>query len=77
MGTQIAVRLDDELAAFVDARVRDGAASSRAAVVKRALERERRRLIAARDAEILARTAADPGLEALARQASHVALDLD
>src|SRR4051794_41141676 len=53
---QIAVRLPDQLVAFVDAVVESGSERSRAAVVTRALERERRRMIAARDAEILART---------------------
>lgn len=77
MSKQIAVRLDDRLVEFVDAQVSEGSARSRAAVVARALERERRRVIASRDAEILARTAPDPGLEALARQASQVPLDLD
>lgn len=70
MSKQIAVRLSDELVAFVDERVDAGVERSRAAVVERALERERRRLIAARDAEILARTEPDEDLEALA---AHVA----
>ena len=66
MSKQIAVRLPDDLVAFVDGVVDSGAERSRAAVVSRALERERRRSIAARDAEILARTGPDPDLEALA-----------
>jgi Arc/MetJ-type ribon-helix-helix transcriptional regulator len=66
MSKQIAVRLPDDLVAFVDEVVQSGDESSRAAVVARALERERRRMVAARDAEILARTGADPELEALA-----------
>lgn len=66
MGKQIAVRLADDLVAFVDERVGLGADRSRAAVVTRALERERRRAIAERDAEILARTGADPELAGLA-----------
>jgi Arc/MetJ-type ribon-helix-helix transcriptional regulator len=69
MSKQIAVRLADELVAFVDELVESGAERSRAAVVSRALERERRRAIAARDAEILARTGADPELEGLAEHA--------
>ena len=55
MSKQIAVRLPDDLVEFVDSLVTDGDAKSRAAVVKRALQRERRRAVAARDAEILAR----------------------
>ncbi|HTE59988.1 MAG TPA: YlcI/YnfO family protein [Solirubrobacteraceae bacterium] len=77
MTKQIAVRLPDDLVAFVDGVVESGSERSRAAVVARALERERRRIIAARDAEILARTAPDPELDKLAEHArSHpVALD--
>jgi Arc/MetJ-type ribon-helix-helix transcriptional regulator len=69
MSKQIAVRLPDDLVAFVDDAVESGAARSRAAVVTRALERERRRMIAARDAEILARTGPDRELEELAKHA--------
>jgi Arc/MetJ-type ribon-helix-helix transcriptional regulator len=70
MSKQIAVRLPDELVDFVDGVVDSGGGRSRAAVVARALERERRRLAAARDAEILARTGPDPDLMGLAE---HVA----
>ena len=69
MSKQIAVRLSDDLVAFVDDVVASGSERSRAAVVTRALERERRRVIAARDAEILARTGPDPELEGLAEYA--------
>jgi Arc/MetJ-type ribon-helix-helix transcriptional regulator len=69
MSKQIAVRLPDELVDFVDEVVYAGAERSRAAVVTRALERERRRVVAARDAEILARTGADPELAGLAEHA--------
>jgi Arc/MetJ-type ribon-helix-helix transcriptional regulator len=77
MAKQIAVRLPDELVAFVDERVDAGAERSRATIVTRALERERRRLIAARDAEILARTGPNPDLDALADHAIDHRLDLD
>jgi Uma2 family endonuclease/predicted transcriptional regulator len=60
MSRQIAVRLPDDLVDFVDAVVDSGAERSRATVVTRALERERRRVIAARDAEILARAYVGP-----------------
>jgi Arc/MetJ-type ribon-helix-helix transcriptional regulator len=70
MSKQIAVRLPDDLVAFVDEVVESGSQRSRAAVVTRALERERRRIIAARDAEILARTGPDPELEGLAGYAA-------
>lgn len=66
MSKQIAVRLSDELVDFVDEVVGSGAESSRAAVVTRALERERRRAVAARDAEILAHAGPDPELAGLA-----------
>jgi Arc/MetJ-type ribon-helix-helix transcriptional regulator len=80
MSTQIAVRLPDEIVAFVDGEVRDHRAPSRAALVLRALERERRRQIAARDAEILSRARGedDPdGLDGLARHAAGLSSDLD
>lgn len=70
MSKQIAVRLSDELVEFVDDVVGSGAERSRAAVVTRALERERRRSVAARDAEILARTGPDPELQGLAEYAA-------
>jgi Arc/MetJ-type ribon-helix-helix transcriptional regulator len=69
MSKQIAVRLPEELVAFVDDVVGSGTQPSRAAVVTRALERERRRAIAARDAEILAQTGQDPELAGLAEHA--------
>ena len=69
MSKQIAVRLPDELVDFVDGIVGSGAGRSRAGVVAAALERERRRVLAARDAEILARTGPDPDLQALAEHA--------
>lgn len=69
MSKQIAVRLPDDLVEFLDEVVGSGADRSRAAVVTRALERERRRAVAERDAEILARTGPDPDL---ARLAAHV-----
>ena len=75
MSVQIAVRLPDELVAFVDEVVVSGGASSRAAVVTKALERERRRAIAARDAEILARTGPDHELAGLAEYARGLAPD--
>jgi Arc/MetJ-type ribon-helix-helix transcriptional regulator len=52
MSRQITVRLPDELVGFLDAVVESGGARSRSDVVAKALEREPRRLIAERDAEI-------------------------
>jgi Arc/MetJ-type ribon-helix-helix transcriptional regulator len=59
MTTQIAVRLPDDLVAFVDEQVRSGVATSRAVVVARALDRERRHERAERDAAIYAQHADD------------------
>jgi Arc/MetJ-type ribon-helix-helix transcriptional regulator len=69
MSKQIAVRLPDRLVDFVDELVDSGGGRSRAAVVTVALERERRRVIAAHDAQILARTGPDPELAGLAEHA--------
>jgi Arc/MetJ-type ribon-helix-helix transcriptional regulator len=77
MSKQIAVRLSDELVDFVDEVVVSGASRSRAAVVTRALERERRRMVAARDAEILARTGSDPELTGLAEHVVEMPSALD
>jgi len=52
MSTQIAVRLPDELVAYLDSLVSAGA-GSRAAVVSRALNLYRRQLSGERDARIL------------------------
>ena len=54
MTTQIAVRLPDELVKFLDQLVTQGEAKSRAAAVTHAVERERRRRMAERDAAIYA-----------------------
>ncbi|WP_026909517.1 hypothetical protein [Patulibacter minatonensis] len=77
MSKQVAVRLPDELVAFVDGLIADGDAPSRAFVVTRALERERRRAVAARDAEILARAEPDTDMDALAEHASSIGIDLE
>jgi Arc/MetJ-type ribon-helix-helix transcriptional regulator len=76
MSKQIAVRLPDELVDFVDSVVAHGEQRSRAAVVTRALERERRRAIAARDAEILAAHGPDPDLASLAGHITSQPIDL-
>lgn len=75
MSRQIAVRLEDELVDFVDGIVKSGRERSRAAVVARALERERRRMAAVSDAEILAATGPDPELEGLAGHAAGLRVD--
>lgn len=77
MSKQIAVRLPDDIVAFVDELVSDGAARSRAVVVHRALEHERRRTIAARDAAILAASGDDPDLQRLAEYVAGSPLGLE
>jgi Arc/MetJ-type ribon-helix-helix transcriptional regulator len=77
MTKQIAVRLPEDIVEFVDGLVRDGEASSRAIVVTRALERERRRAVAARDAAILADVGHDDGMDSLAEHVVHAPLDLE
>lgn len=74
MSRQIAVRLPDDVVDFIDQLVEHDQASSRAVVVARALDRERRREIAARDAAILARAGTDADLDALAQFAAHTPL---
>ncbi len=76
MSKQIAVRLPEDIVAFVDELVSEGKASSRAVVVNRALERERRRAVAARDAVILARAGDDPDMDGLAEHVVRAPLDL-
>ena len=76
MSKQIAVRLPEDIVEFVDGLIRDGKAASRAIVVTRALERERRRSIAARDAAILAAAGGDADMDSLAGHVAHAPLDL-
>ena len=75
MSRQIAVRLSDDLVDYVDEIVSSGAQRSRAAVVTQALERDRRRATAARDAQILAATGPDPELSGLAEHALGMSID--
>jgi len=53
MSTQMTIRIDDELAAFVDKATQNGE-GSRADVINRALKREIRRRAAQQDAQIYA-----------------------
>lgn len=75
MSTQIAVRLPDELVAFIDEHVRRGQDSSRAAFVARAVERQRRQETAERDAAILAAEGADKDFDGLADYAAQTPMD--
>lgn len=64
MSTQIAVRLPDDLVAWIDAQVSAGA-GSRASVTAKALQRYRRQVEAERDAEIYRTAGGYPDLERL------------
>jgi len=64
VSTQIAVRLPDDLVAWIDAQVEAGA-GSRAAVATKALRRYRRQLDAERDAEIYRVTGGYPDLDGM------------
>src|SRR5712692_4489418 len=77
MSIQIAVRLPDSMVEFLDRLVAEGQATSRASVVERALAREFRRQIAARDAAILAEAGADPDMDSLADYAARAPLDVE
>ena len=65
MTTQIAVRLPDEMVAFLDRWVASGRAPSRAALVASALEREMRAQTAEDDADVLRRVGAADDLDPL------------
>lgn len=74
MRKQLTVRLPEELVEFVDGRVASGDSTSRAAVIAAALERERRRLIAERDAAILSGSREAHDFDELAAYAARVPL---
>lgn len=72
MTTQIAIRLPDELVEFVDTMVGRGVATSRAALIARLLDRERRRERALQDLKTIKRTP-DPDMDAVATwQGEHI-----
>ncbi|MGC4942711.1 ribbon-helix-helix domain-containing protein [Kribbella sp. DT2] len=78
MSKQITVRLPDELVDFMDRLVDDHKAPSRASVVARAMERERRRELAVRDLALLAEHGEPSDLDGLAATAAGTVLtDLD
>jgi Arc/MetJ-type ribon-helix-helix transcriptional regulator len=76
MTTQITVRLPDDLVAFVDQLIAEGAAVSRADAVTRALARERRRQRALADVAIL-RARGDQELDAIAEHVAAHPVELD
>ncbi len=75
MSRQITVRLPEEQVEFIDAVVASGDAVSRADVVARALERERRRAVALRDVAILTGSQDDSDLDALAGYVASLEID--
>jgi len=77
MSKQIAVRLPEGLLDFVDQVVSDGMAPSRASVVVRALEREQRRQVAARDIEILTSVGDDPDMDSLVKHVAGMSPPVD
>jgi Arc/MetJ-type ribon-helix-helix transcriptional regulator len=74
---QIAVRLPDAMVEQLDRLVAEGEAPSRASVIERALAREFRRQIAARDAAVLAGAGPDPDTDGLADYAAHTPMDIE
>lgn len=77
MTRQIAVRLPEDIVDFIDRMVGEGRESSRAAVVTRAVERERRRQVAAQDARILSKAGSADDLDDLAKYAASTPVDVD
>lgn len=75
MSKQLTVRLPDRLVDFIDQLIAQGRATSRAAVISGAIERERRRAIAERDAAILSRHEDDDDLDELASYAAEISLE--
>ena len=77
MSLQIAVRLPDSTVEQLDKLVAAGHAPSRASVIERALAREFRRLIAERDAAILAGSGPDHDMDSLAAYVARSRLDVE
>lgn len=77
LSIQIAVRLPEDLVAFIDELVANGRAASRAEVVSRAVQREHRHEIAASDAAILAKGKSSPDLDRLGEFVVGLRLDID
>jgi metal-responsive CopG/Arc/MetJ family transcriptional regulator len=77
MSRQVAVRLPDDLVEFLDETVRVEEAPGRAAIVARALSRERRRLIAERDARIYAAHGDDETLAEFVDRSASAPMDVD
>jgi Arc/MetJ-type ribon-helix-helix transcriptional regulator len=74
MSKQLTVRLPEDLVDFIDRCVESGKATSRAAVVAAAVDRERRRAIAEHDVAILTRDQSTADFDELAEYASRTDL---
>ena len=79
MSTQIAVRLPDELVAYVDRAVAAGRVKSRAELVARLIEHDARRQRAEEDLQRLIKRGAldDPETLAIVESAADTALQID
>ncbi len=77
MTTQIAVRLPDDIVKYIDQEIADGTASSRAAVVLRALKRDKRHQDAEHDARIYAADQSEEFADFHAWAAAHRSPDID
>lgn len=77
MTTQIAVRLPDDLVAYLDRTVASGEAASRAAIVSAALEREMRHRAAMADARVLREICPEDDLDALVDWTAAPAVTVD
>ena len=77
MTRQIAIRIPTELVEFIDALVAQGEASSRAAVVTRALTHEQRRMKALKDVAILSCSQLADEFDELAAFVANQPTDLD
>jgi Arc/MetJ-type ribon-helix-helix transcriptional regulator len=79
VSTQIAVRLPDELVAYVDQAVAAGRVKSRAELVARLIERDARRQRAEDDLQRLIKRGAlnDPEVLAMVESVADTALDID
>ena len=76
VSTPIAVRLPDDMVAFLDRTFATGRAASRAALVAAAVEREMRRQAADQDAQILRRDGSADDLDDLVRwTGAHVVVE--
>lgn len=76
MSKQITVRLPDDMVDFIDHMVAEERGGSRAAVVSKAIERERRRERAVRDARILAADSSGDELDGLSQYAAVLPIDV-